>query len=337
MSSFSMKTVSEIVILVSGRRINLRKILVAGSINMDIVAKTPRIPAIGETILGESWRTIPGGKGANQAVAAAKSGGQVSLIGRVGQDEFGETLRHNLEIAGVNTAMVRKTAEAPSGVALITVDENGNNNIVVIPGANGLVSVADLGEFESAFKEAAILMLQLEIPWETVAHAISLARANGVKIILDPAPAPLKPPAPNWLNGIDILTPNQVEAELITGIQVNDSLSAQKAAQIIREQGVAIPLIKLGADGVLVYHENNFHHIPGYKVKAVDTTAAGDSFAGGLATALAEGKPLLDAVRFANATGALSTTKLGAQSSIPCRAEIEELLSNVECRIYNGQ
>lgn len=303
------------------------KILVVGSINMDIVVKTPRIPAVGETVLGENWVTIPGGKGANQAVAAAKSGGQAVMIGKVGQDEFGETLRVNLHQAGVETAMIQKIPEAPSGVALITVDENGNNNIVVVPGANGQVKVNDLQRYEQAFQTASILMLQLEIPWETVAYAIDRARAYQVKIIFDPAPAPLKPPAPNWLSGIDILTPNQIEAELLTGVKVTGLTSAGRAGEILREQGVITPIVKLGADGVLVYDHGKFHHIPGYQVKAIDTTAAGDSFAGGLATALAEGKSLLEAARFANATGALSTTKFGAQSSIPGRAEIEALLN----------
>ena len=304
----------------------MSRILVIGSINMDILAKAPRFPRIGETVVGTDWETIPGGKGANQAVAVSKSGGKASMIGKVGRDEFGDTLMRNLKTNGVDITAIHKITSTTSGVALIVVDDKGNNTIVSIPGANSQLTINDLRENEELFESASILLIQLEIPWDTVAFAINHAQLNQVKIILDPAPAPLTRPAPDWLGGVDILTPNQVEAEIITGVKVIDIASAQRAAEFLLKQGVLIPIIKLGAEGVLVLYEKRFHHIPSFKVPVFDTTAAGDAFAGGLATALAEGKPLLEAIRFANAAGALSTTKFGAQSSIPLRAEIDKLL-----------
>lgn len=309
-------------------------IVVTGSLNMDLVARVPRMPGKGETLTGSDFHTNPGGKGANQAVAAGRLGAKVAMVGRVGRDAFGEELVQNLDRSGVGTDRVKVDAGAPTGVALITVDDNAENSIVIIPGANGRCRASDVDEAEDLIARAGVVMLQLEVPLEVVERAAEVADRHGVPIMLDPAPAR---PLPDHLwPKVALVTPNEGEATALTGIQVTDVASAEKAGEWFLSRGVKTAIIKLGARGAVIctavktapgwIERNETEHIPGFPVKAIDTTAAGDAFAGGLARALVNGASLREAVEFANAVGALSTTRLGAQASMPGLAEVEEFL-----------
>lgn len=300
------------------------KIVVVGSSNTDMILKLDRIPKPGETILGGEFVTAAGGKGANQAVAAAKAGGAVTFIARVGQDMFGEQAVAGFVESGINVDHVQKD-KSPSGVALIFVAKDGENSIGVGGGANGKLSPADVKKAKAAFATAHTVIMQLETPLETVQAAADLAEANGATVILNPAPAQKLPDA--LLKKISILTPNETEAELLTGVQVTDEASCSKAADALLRKGVKSVIITLGSRGAFVATGKSKQFVPGFKVKPVDTTAAGDTFNGALAVALAEGKAMNDAVRFANAAGAISVTRMGAQPSAPKRAEIEKLLS----------
>ena len=296
-------------------------ILVIGSLNADLVVRAPRFPSPGETISGEDLAIIPGGKGANQAVAAARQGAQVSMLGRVGNDSFGPTLTDNLQQNHVDTTYVLTDSSA-TGTAIIVVDANGQNSIVLSPGANGKVSLADVDAYP--FQSVDMLLLQFEIPLETVIHAASVARQYGLRVILNPAPAR---PIPNsLLADVDILVPNESELQLLSGQPVTDTDSAKSAAQALLEKGVKTVIVTLGANGALLVTDEKTTHVPTFKVEVVDTTAAGDAFIGGLAAALLKGKPLEEAVRYGNASGALAATKFGAQPSLPSRDEVERLL-----------
>ncbi len=296
-------------------------ILVVGSLNADLVVRAPHFPSPGETISGEDLAIIPGGKGANQAVAAARQEAQVSMLGRVGSDSFGPTLTDNLQQNHVDTTYVLTDSSA-TGTAIIVVDANGQNSIVLSPGANGKVAPADVDAFP--FRDVDMLLLQFEIPLETVIHATSLARQNGLRVILNPAPAR---PIPNsLLADVDILVPNESELQLLSGQPVTDTDSAKSAAQALLEKGVKTVIVTLGANGALLVTDEKTTHVPTFKVEVVDTTAAGDAFIGGLAAALLKGKPLEEAVRYGNASGALAATKFGAQPSLPSRDEVERLL-----------
>lgn len=299
------------------------KILIVGSSNTDMIIKLDRIPKPGETLLGGEFVTAAGGKGANQAVAAARAGGAVTLIARVGQDMFGEQAVAGLVQHGVNVDFVRYD-NCPSGVALIFVAKDGENSIAVAGGANAKLSPADVDAAKSCIESAEMLVLQLETPLETVQRAAELAAAARVPVILNPAPA--QPLGDNLLRYVSILTPNESETELLTGISVTDFRSAAQAAERLQAKGVETVIITMGSQGALVAGPQFSGVVPAFAVKPVDTTAAGDTFNGALAVALAEGKPLVDAVRFANAAGALSVTRLGAQPSAPSRKEIEKLL-----------
>jgi ribokinase len=303
-----------------------KNIIVVGSSNTDMLIKLDRIPKPGETILGGEFVTAAGGKGANQAVGAARAGGAVTFIARVGRDMFGAQAVAGFVRDGINVDYVCKDKSSPSGVALIFVAKDGENSIAVASGANGKLSPPDVQQAKKVFAGASVLVLQLETPLETVQAAVEIACAHGVRVILNPAPARPLPDA--LLRRVSILTPNESEAELLTGVKVGDEAAVAKAAEQLLGKGVQTVVLTLGARGAFVATPGCKQLVPGFKVKAVDTTAAGDIFNGALAVALAEGKPLTGAVRFANAAAALSVTRLGAQPSAPTRREIERFLKS---------
>lgn len=302
-----------------------KNIVVVGSSNTDMIIKVPRIPKPGETILGGSFSTAAGGKGANQAVAAARAGGDVTFIACLGKDMFGEQALHGFELEKMNVNYIRKIDGVPSGVALIFVAEDGENSIAVASGTNALLTSEDVQRAAPAFTKADILLMQLETPLATVQAAAKLASDHNVKTILNPAPA--QPLGDDLLQYVTILTPNETEAELLTGIAVDSEASAKRAAQMLMDKGISTVLITMGAKGAFIASEGLFELVPGFKVKAVDTTAAGDVYNGALAVALAEGRELHQAGIFANAAAALSVTKLGAQPSAPTLPEIEAFLA----------
>ena len=296
------------------------KIIVIGSSNTDMVIKTKRIPAPGETVLGGTFFMNAGGKGANQAVAAARLGGTVSLVCKTGGDIFGQEAIAGFKKENITTDLIFTDATKPSGIALITVDENAENCIVVAPGANASLSVGDIGEIEDFIIRAEIILMQLEIPLKTVAYIAEFAAENEIAVILNPAPACELPD--ELLKNISIITPNENEAEKLTGITVTDIRSAKLAARSLCDRGVETVIITLGAEGALLFDRGVATHIPGYKVKPIDTTAAGDVFNGALAVAISEKKSLEEAIDFACKAAAISVTRLGAQASAPFTHEI---------------
>ena len=300
-------------------------IAVVGSLNMDLVIRSPRIPRPGETILGGELHTVPGGKGANQAVAAARLGARVSMIGRVGQDAFAAPLLENLVADGIDHAFVLQDGGTATGVALIVVDDNGENSIVVSSGANMRLSPTDVESAEPAIAAADLLVLQLEVPLESVIRSAELARAHGVKVVLNPAPARLLPA--ELLSMIDILVPNESEAALLTGLPAGTLAEAAEAVEALLGSGVGTVILTLGARGALPARKGEMRVVPAFEVEPVDTTAAGDAFVAGLSVALAEGRRLYEAVRWGNAAGGLAATKLGAQTSLPTRQSLESLLA----------
>ena len=300
-------------------------IVVVGSSNTDMVIRLPRIPEPGETIIGGDFSMAAGGKGANQAVAAARAGGQVAFIGRLGTDSFGEQAIRGLAGDGINVEGVVRDPDAPSGVALIFVGSDGENSIAVASGANARLSVDDVERARDVIASARVLLVQLECPLETVRAAVRLAAPEAI-VILNPAPA--QPLDNDLLGQVSILTPNASEAELLTGVAIEDEAGAARAATALRARGVHTVLITLGPRGTYVAGEEFQGMVPGFIVTAVDTTAAGDVFNGALAVALAEKAPLGGAVRFANAAAALSVTKRGAQPSVPSRRDIDAFLSS---------
>lgn len=302
----------------------MKNVLVVGSSNTDLVIRVPRIPRPGETVLGGAFSSAAGGKGANQAVAAARAGGRVTLVARLGDDLFGREALAGLGRDGIDTRFVLTTPGAPSGIALITVDERGENSISVASGANALLSVADVGTAAGAFAAADIVLLQLESPLGTVEAAAGEAGKRGVPVILNPAPA--RELGDALLAGVSVLTPNEHEAELLTGIAVRDGRSAREAARRLLDRGPRTVVVTLGERGVYALSEGFDGAVPAFPVRAVDTTAAGDVFNGALAVALAEKLALPEALRFAQAAAAVSVTRPGAQPSAPTRAEIEALL-----------
>ena len=299
----------------------MTKILVIGSSNTDMVIKTRKLPVPGETILGGTFLMNPGGKGANQAVAAARLGGKVRFITKRGNDLFGNQAVGLLMREGIDTQFIVKDPVLPSGVALITVDAGGENSIVVAPGSNGNLQKEDIpgGIFESDKTE--ILLLQLEIPMDTVEYSAVAASEHNIKVILNPAPAGQL--SENLLKHTWLITPNETEAEIISGVAITDLPSAEKAATLIQEMGVKNVIITLGETGAYLKSQDFNGLIPGIKVTPVDTTAAGDVFNGALAVAIAEGKVLKEAVSFANKAASIAVTRMGAQASAPYRNEIQ--------------
>ena len=302
-------------------------IVVVGSSNTDMIIKVPRIPKPGESILGGTFHTAAGGKGANQAVAAARAGGDVIFIARVGNDIFGEKAIQGFLQDKINVDFVIRDENFPSGVAMIFVDEDGENSIAVAGGANINLSPADVEKSKKAIITAGMVVMQLESPMETILAAAKTAWEDGVKVILNPAPAQIMPD--ELYKYVTILTPNETEAELLTGITVTNESAAERAAKELQIRGTPIIIITMGVSGVYVFSNEYKGLIPGFEVKAVDTTAAGDVFNGTLAVALGEGKEIKEAINFAQAAAALSVTKLGAQPSAPTRSEIDGFLLKI--------
>jgi len=304
----------------------MKNILVIGSSNTDMIIRVPRIPRPGETILGGTFSMAPGGKGANQAVAAARAGGRVTFVGRVGDDLFGRQALRNFEADGIDIRFVEGDASAPSGVALINVADDGENAISVASGANSRLTVRDIEKAAAAFDGADILLIQLETPLETVRAAVETAESRGIPVILNPAPA--RELDDGILKKVTVLTPNESEAEILTGIPIAAGSDARRAAAALRDRGVRTAVVTLGEKGCYAVSDDFEGQVPAFRVRPMDTTAAGDAFNGALAVALAERMELVEALRFASAAAALSVTKLGAQPSAPRRAEIEEFVKS---------
>jgi ribokinase len=302
----------------------MKPIIVFGSINMDLVAKTPRLPVAGETLKGYEFFTTAGGKGANQAVAASRLGIPTHMVGRVGNDDFGRQLLAGLQAAGVQTDAVLVDEATSSGVAVITVDDAGENNIIIIAGANGRLNETDLERLSSRLSGAAALLMQLEIPLSTVKLAAQAAQSAGVPVILDPAPTQDIPA--ELYSVVDIITPNQWEASQLVGFPVDGQEAAAQASAVLRQRGVGTAIVKLGDRGVFCATTEETFFVPAFPVQAVDTVAAGDAFNGALAVALAEGRSLREAVVWGAAAGAISATKAGAQPSLPDRKTLEAFL-----------
>ena len=298
---------------------NKPNVLVVGSINMDLVSYSERIPQVGETVLGQRFVTVPGGKGANQALAAARLGAQVTLLGAAGLDNYGEELLKHLQQNGVDVSLVQRVPTS-TGVALINVDAQGNNQIVVIPGANFTLQEGDLEKNQQAFAKADIVVLQLEVPLSTVGKALELAALHKKPVILNPAPA--QPIPTTWLSKIAYLVPNEHEVQLISGH--SDDFYAE-----LRQQLNGTLVVTQGERGVsYAAKEQMVQKVPAFPVQAIDSTAAGDAFIGGMSVALAEGFTLQEAIRFASAGAALSVTRQGAQTSLPLRKEVEDFLED---------
>ncbi|RHR54914.1 ribokinase [Parabacteroides sp. AF17-28] len=298
-----------------------QQILVVGSSNTDMVIKAAHLPRPGETILGGTFFMNPGGKGANQAVAIARLGGPVTFICKTGSDIFGHQSQQLFEEEGIYTSYIFSDSEHPSGVALITVDEKAENCIVVASGANANLMPSDLARAEEAIEQADLVLMQLEIPMETVCYVADLAWEKGKKVILNPAPA--HPLSAELLRRLYLITPNETEAEMISGVKITDDSSACEAARVLSGMGVQNVIITLGSKGALIYCDGKSEIVPAWKVEAVDTTAAGDVFNGALTVALSEGRDLKDAARFACKASAISVTRVGAQSSAPYRNEVD--------------
>ena len=300
-------------------------IVALGSVNMDLVATMQRIPEQGETLMGDAFFTAPGGKGANQAVAAAKLGAQVRMVGRVGADAFGKTLLDGLKANGIDTRHIGIDPDNPTGIAMILIDAAGDNRIVAMYGANMACGAPELAAAKRAMNGAHALMLQLETPPDISLAAAQYARSHGLRVIWDPAPAALLPP--DAFAAAHILTPNRSEAEALTGIPVTDARSASAAADALLAKGIDIAVVKLDEQGAFAATPTQRCYAPPFPVDAIDTVAAGDAFGAALAVALSEGNPLAAALTFASAAGALATTKPGAQDAMPSRQEVDALIS----------
>lgn len=304
----------------------MKNIVVIGSTNTDMVVKASHLPAGGETVLGGEFLMNAGGKGANQAVAAARYGNRVVFVAKTGNDLFGERVRSSLREDDIVTDYVSIDPLHPSGVALITIDARAENCIVVASGANMYLSTADVDAAREEISAADVVLMQLESPIETVTYAARMAAEAGVKVVLNPAPAPDKPLPEELMRSLYLITPNRSEASRLSGIEVKDMESAREAAKAILDRGPQSVIITLGGDGSLVYDGQEFTFIEATKVEAVDTTAAGDTFNGVLATMVAEERNLIDAAREASLAAAISVTRMGAQPAAPTRAEVAAMV-----------
>ncbi|MDE1198758.1 MAG: ribokinase [Pseudomonas sp.] len=298
------------------------KVVIVGSLNMDLVTRAPRLPRAGETLAGQSFVTVPGGKGANQAVAAARLGASVAMIGCVGDDAYGEQLRSALLAEGIDCQAVTAIAGESTGVALIVVDDNSQNAIVIVAGGNGHVTSNVVDGFDALLSQAEVIICQLEVPMATVGHVLKRGRELGKTVILNPAPASGPLPA-EWYAWIDYLIPNESEATALTGLPVDSVATADAAATALLASGVGKVIVTLGEHGALFANKASSQHFPAPRVKPVDTTAAGDTFVGGFAAALADGKSESEAIRFGQIAAALSVTRAGAQPSIPTFNDVQ--------------
>lgn len=302
------------------------RVVVVGSYNTDMVVRTSRIPRPGETVINGSFTRGHGGKGANQAVAAARAGARVTFVGKIGLDDLGNDAVASLHADGIDTSLIVRDRDTPTGTAWIIVDDRGENSIVVASGANAMLTSADVERAHDAIASADILLLQLECPLPAVRAAVSIASAAGVRVILNPAPACVL--EPDVLRRVSVLTPNEVEAEMLTGIAVDAAEQLEAAATVLMERGVQTVLVTLGARGVYVASPAGRDVVPSFPVLPIDTTAAGDVFNGVLAAFLSRGSSLHDAVRAANAAGALCVTRPGAQGSVPTLPEITSFIES---------
>jgi ribokinase len=306
------------------------KVAIVGSLSMDLVVQAQRRPEKGETLRGTKFGMFAGGKGNNQAIAAARAGAELAIIGRVGNDPFGETLLSVLKREGVNTSGMIQDCDAATGIAHITVDASGNNYIVIVQQANLNLCAADIEKASDLLRSCDVLLMQLEVPIEPLCAAAKIVRKRGGKVILNPAPAPENGQiAAELLALVDIIVPNQPEALQLTGIDASTADGARRAATALHERGIGTAIVTLGELGALLSQSGKETHIDAFKVEALDSTAAGDAFCGALAAALASSQSLKEAVRFGCAAGALATTKLGAEPSLPYRIEIETMLNAV--------
>lgn len=299
----------------------MKKILVIGSLNMDTVVETPYMPKSGETLTGRSVTLVPGGKGANQAYAAGKLGGCVSMVGAVADDSFGTMLKDNLSSVGVDTSGITTVPGATTGQAFITVDDSGANSIILITGTNGMVSKEMIDRHKDLIASSDIVMMQLEIDWEVVAYAKDLAVSLGKLVIVDPAPALSNLPDSFW-QGIDYIKPNETELEILTGNSISSREALEAAAGQMLAKGVKNVMVSLGGDGCLLVNRDGSCFYPANKVKAVDTTAAGDCFTASFAVALSKGQSVAEAIRFGQKASSIAVTRKGAQTSIPTLEEV---------------
>ena len=302
----------------------MNRLVVLGSVNADHVLRVPHFPRPGEPLTGHSDQVVPGGKGANQAVAAARLGAQVSFIARIGDDAIGHQMKTGFAKDGIDVSAVELDPTLPPGIAIIYVSDEGENSIGISAEANGALTPAVVKSHQTMIAAAHTLLLQLEVPLESVHEAARLARAPGPRVVLNPAPA--RPLSAELLALVDLITPNQTEAELLTGVKVTDEASAREAAARFHQMGIADVMITLGSQGVYCSNAKQQQLIPGFRVKAVDTTAAGETFNGALLAAELAGADFHSAVRFAHGAAALSVTRFGAQSSIPSKQEVDTFL-----------
>ncbi|KGQ62047.1 ribokinase [Gallibacterium anatis] len=306
----------------------MHKLTVLGSINTDHVIQVPHFPQPGETLSGQNYHIVYGGKGANQAVAAARLGAKVDFIACIGEDKIGLEMKQAFQKDGINTESIATIQGETTGIAMIQVADSGENSIVISAGANAHLTTDIVDKFKQKILDADALLMQLETPLDAIIYATKIAKQAGKHTVLNPAPAKALPD--ELLAQLTMITPNETEAELLTGVKVVDEQSAAQAAAVFHQKGVAIVLITLGAKGVFISHNALQKIIPGFRVQAKDTTAAGDTFNGALVTALLEQKSLEEAIQFAHAAAAISVTRFGAQTSIPSRQETLDFLANIK-------